>query len=957
MAVISAFVDVPYVEEERYIFASENTDQMDSLQSRDVYLLNKFLEYYNRDEIDNLFSSYTTNLDWKESVNTYDDILTTYPDPDDGWVVNVKDTNYTYRYDEEDHKWIAISANAIPLATTEVNGLLSKRDYALIRSLGLESILKSLGFINDNGEIVDLQGVLNSSIIPNIYMRLNQIEERSLPLGSIIPYVDNDSVPPLGFVFAEGGEYNREEYPDMWAKLCKEENDGFYCVEDSDRDRYPGRFTKGDNINTFRVPDLRGCFIRGVDFNKGLDSYEDREIGSFENDSIREHKHEIDVVGVGSIDDNRIENGKLFIAGTTENDYNHKAVINIYNSSDAETRPKNIALRFIVKMIPTEKLPLLGDPLNAPGIEYPIDAETLHGRISSVSPGPDVIPITNGEGKLGPEWFDIEAIADENFVRRNETSDFPDANKIPISNDDHNLDDWLTITTEEDVDKWIIYLSNVDYDLGVDDYDDRYGIDKKFLTRKKFIKFLKGLREFIRTFKQVYTTEEIEPTNERGYISNAERIKYSDKYTKNETYQLLYNFLQSYIPLADASVSPSPNKIPIANEEGKLDPGWMSDLFLNKIGENDTTGYVEVGNNEVSIKSGIKEQSLTGNVTIEGGGLYSNIEISPAKATIGGYNTSTTTGGNILLEAGSGGENPFSTGGSVIIKSGSGVAYNGNIELNDIKVSKSNVIYTDKSKLILKQNEKTEDINNTNYLELSNDGFTYMHDNLVDDSDDYILTINKDGTVDTNKPNIPNSFAILNERGLVNFDNLPQTVKVNNIGEFVRNQYINTNMGNVIIGEITQNSNIEISDDTADEEARELTFILDCRGPYNLNWPVNVNWLGEEEPLISYGEKAIIKLLRSGNGEWIGWKVGDSSTGGSSNEILINNTEVPPDSFNGELHIWIEEEEEVEPEEPIIEPEELPSIGLSGIAFNTDSSHSTTTESEEIILTETDLNR
>ena len=58
---------------------------------------------------------------WKESVDTYNDIATTYPNPVDGWTVNVKDTDYTYRYDGTN--WIIISANAIPDATTLVKGL------------------------------------------------------------------------------------------------------------------------------------------------------------------------------------------------------------------------------------------------------------------------------------------------------------------------------------------------------------------------------------------------------------------------------------------------------------------------------------------------------------------------------------------------------------------------------------------------------------------------------------------------------------------------------------------------------------------------------------------------------------------------------------------------------------------------------------------------------------------
>lgn len=81
---------------------------------------------YTKNEIDNKFSFLETAIDWKESVASFDDITIIYPNPQDGWTVNVKDTDYTYRYNGT--AWVVISANAIPKATQEVDGLLSKED-------------------------------------------------------------------------------------------------------------------------------------------------------------------------------------------------------------------------------------------------------------------------------------------------------------------------------------------------------------------------------------------------------------------------------------------------------------------------------------------------------------------------------------------------------------------------------------------------------------------------------------------------------------------------------------------------------------------------------------------------------------------------------------------------------------------------------------------------------------
>lgn len=1104
MAIGSVWAEVPVVKGSDeygrgadYITAKVNTEQNEALQSRDIFLLNKFKEYYDKNHIDNLFSKYTTNLDWKETLDTYnsilekypvninwlddvdtyedifktytspndedvvnvkdvqgkyyfvyfvdeetgegsweqvdlskysnnvvdelsiypyifvngywqelvrenfseleqsrfltkdpvrsyseietkypepeeywvvnvvdpnndflrkgqveyyEDIATTYPNPDDhwlvevinnpennctykysdaehkwlrigekfkpadGWVVNVMDTNYTYRYDAPTDTWIAISANAIPLANEEVDGLLSSKDYSFIRSLGLEDVLNALGFVDENGDITDLQGVLNANILPNLYLSVRQIEEKMFPLGTIVPYAFDTIEPPAGFVYAEGGLYRRDEYPDMWDKLYRE-GEYNYTVEDSLKDQYPGKFTDGDGETTFRVPDLRGLFIRGWDPERIYEKV-NRAFGSYQSDAVSEHSHEIEVTGVGSIDEPTIEDHTLTIAGTTPNQFSERALINLYSSSDAETRPKNTALRFIVKIVPSEKLPAVSTSTDPIPIERPLDADTLNGHPSALSPAPGVIPVANAQGKLDNEWFNIDDALMEEYVKESEVSRMAsrrDSNMIPVTNDAGNLDSWLTTVTVEDIDRYILYLNSDTFDITTlekyNSYNDEELIERSFMTDRKFVKFLVALREYIRTFKQTYTTEEIEPTNERGYISNAERIKYSDKYTKNETYELLYNFLRSYIPLADATTVPTEGKIPIAGEDGKLDPGWTSDLFLNKIGTDDETGYAEVnGSKDIHIRAGIVDGTLTGNVNIQGGGTYSTSDISPAKAVITGYDTSNNKGGDITLSAGTGGiDNVLTVGGSITLESGYGTAYDGTVNINNIKVNRNNTIYTDSMNLRLQRNDKMNDNPYlTSYVELTDTGISYVHDNLVNDSDDYEFTLNSNGSVTTNKPNVSNGITILNGKALVPFDNLPKTVVVNNIGDILSSQTINTQLGTVIVANIGQNTTLTIEDSTDTNEARELTFVLTMRGLYNINWPINVNWLSGAAPEIAYGETAIIKLFRIANGEWIGWKVGDAvNTDDISKEIGIDNNEAPLDSFSGTIHKYV----------------------------------------------------
>ena len=81
---------------------------------------------YTKNEVDNKFSALETATDWKEAVDTFEDLSVVYPDPEDGWTVNVKDTDYTYRWSGA--AWVVISANAIPKATQDIDGLLSHED-------------------------------------------------------------------------------------------------------------------------------------------------------------------------------------------------------------------------------------------------------------------------------------------------------------------------------------------------------------------------------------------------------------------------------------------------------------------------------------------------------------------------------------------------------------------------------------------------------------------------------------------------------------------------------------------------------------------------------------------------------------------------------------------------------------------------------------------------------------
>lgn len=137
---------------------------------------------------------------------------------------------------------------------------------------------------------------------------------------------------PVGTITAFYGE----TAPEGWM-LC----DGSTIPND-------GRFENLIDMIGPEVPDLRGVFLRGVNYKRHdefADSEPGRGLGSFQTDSIKNHTHPLEVP-------NRL-NGS--ISGTNpQMDWAQPRGSRIITTRDnnggaAETRPKNIAVNFIIK--------------------------------------------------------------------------------------------------------------------------------------------------------------------------------------------------------------------------------------------------------------------------------------------------------------------------------------------------------------------------------------------------------------------------------------------------------------------------------------------------------------------------------------------------------------------------------------------------------------------------------
>jgi hypothetical protein len=140
---------------------------------------------------------------------------------------------------------------------------------------------------------------------------------------------------------ANGTVINRADFPRLWQMINKYAK----VVTDSEwlsgNNLNSGYFSSGNGVSTFRTPDLRGLFIRGLDGGRGIDldrnssTFKD---GSFQTDAIRKHKHQLDDIhpyggfaDVGGGFDGGGNNFKWRNTDTQE--------VGTY-----ETRPQNIAL-------------------------------------------------------------------------------------------------------------------------------------------------------------------------------------------------------------------------------------------------------------------------------------------------------------------------------------------------------------------------------------------------------------------------------------------------------------------------------------------------------------------------------------------------------------------------------------------------------------------------------------
>ncbi|WP_332060837.1 Bgr_08870 family protein [Bartonella sp. CB74] len=174
-----------------------------------------------------------------------------------------------------------------------------------------------------------------------MYDEMKQAIREVFPSGFIATFAMQQV--PRGWLLCDGATYEREEYPQLFEAI--------------------GEQWGADSETTFKVPDFRGMFLRGLDSGRGLDP--ERDFATEQQDSIRSHTHDCTLEtagqhthnfrylyttrGVGQIGGRNPAFGNFQDSANTQpaGAHTHKATIS--STGEVETRPVNATVVYAIK--------------------------------------------------------------------------------------------------------------------------------------------------------------------------------------------------------------------------------------------------------------------------------------------------------------------------------------------------------------------------------------------------------------------------------------------------------------------------------------------------------------------------------------------------------------------------------------------------------------------------------
>ncbi|QFG52720.1 tail fiber protein [Chryseobacterium sp.] len=242
-----------------------------------------------------------------------------------GGIKGEKDTENNFKT-QDDIEWQKKGADIIPI----------KIDLYLISESQLKDEFSNLAIL------VNRESKKNS-ITPFLYPAVwnskknnynnGSITDKDNPIGSILAFGGSRETIPLGWLLCDGAELEKSEYSDL-EKILQ------------------NNWGTASSDTKFKIPNLQGQFLRGVDYDTINISDPDsdiriangkgqsREVGSFQNDEFKSHNHDYDTDNIPGNSNNG-----------TGNDASNKnfKITQTTNKGGNETRPKNYYVNFIIR--------------------------------------------------------------------------------------------------------------------------------------------------------------------------------------------------------------------------------------------------------------------------------------------------------------------------------------------------------------------------------------------------------------------------------------------------------------------------------------------------------------------------------------------------------------------------------------------------------------------------------
>lgn len=194
----------------------------------------------------------------------------------------------------------------------EMNAILRQLSVG-VAALGLLGVDYGQQDMLDDGDVVQFRN--------GLYKAIGAISRVSgTPPGSVLAFAGGGV--PVGWLECNGAAISRSGNPELFTAIGT-------------------TYGTGDGSTTFNVPDLRGEFLRGWDHGRAADP--GRTLGSSQADEVRAHTHTLPLESGGS-------SNQQSLTDTGNTDEGPYGAPNTGSTGGAETRPRNVAVLYIIKI-------------------------------------------------------------------------------------------------------------------------------------------------------------------------------------------------------------------------------------------------------------------------------------------------------------------------------------------------------------------------------------------------------------------------------------------------------------------------------------------------------------------------------------------------------------------------------------------------------------------------------